>query len=221
MKKYNEKIAKSTAPIKKNTKNQVVQPRSNSKNQIIYKESKPSISAKEETATISSNQEVLIKSKENEDYNNIKMNPFFSITSGMKTSSLDLSKTVFKTDVIPIRLSSNFEKNCDTEVINYFNDEIESSEEDEKGDELIYNDKIKIVKLLDKGAQGKIYLGEIEDLKIPVAVKRYIVENFEQNIVENIIRETEIVKNMEHENIIKYYALECSLIDKNVTTLVI
>ncbi len=122
---------------------------------------------------------------------------------------------------IPIRLSSNFEKNCDTEVINYFNDKIESSEEDEKGDELIYNDKIKIVKLLDKGAQGKIYLGEIEDLKIPVAVKRYIVENFEQNIVENIIRETEIVKNMEHENIIKYYALECSLMDKNVTTLVI
>ncbi len=219
MKKYNEKIIKSSAPIKKNTKNHVIQPCSSSKNHIIHKESKASFSAFKGIDSNSINQEELIKSKEYEDYPNVKMNPFFSINSGIKTSSLDLSKTVFKTDEIPIRLSSNFEKNCDTEIINYFNDEIDSSEEDEKGYEFIYNNKIKIIKLLDKGAQGKIYLGEIEDLKIPVAVKRYNVENFEQKIVENIIRETEIVKNMEHENIIKYYALECSLIDKNVRIL--
>ncbi len=219
MKKYNEKIIKSSAPIKKNTKNHVIQPCSSSKNYIIHKESKASFSAFKGIDSNSINQEELIKSKEYEDYPNVKMNPFFSINSGIKTSSLDLSKTVFKTDEIPIRLSSNFEKNCDTEIINYFNDEIDSSEEDENGDEFIYNNKIKIIKLLDKGAQGKIYLGEIEDLKIPVAVKRYNVENFEQKIVENIIRETEIVKNMEHENIIKYYALECSLIDKNVRIL--
>ena len=133
---------------------------------------------------------------------------------------MDITKSVFQSDEIPIRLSANFEKNTKLDQIDFFNDsEIDNEEDKIIETEYIYNHKIKLTKLLDKGAQALVYLGELEEIKLPVVIKRYSVENFEQSIIEKIIREAEIVKNMDHENIIKYYALECNLIDKNVYNL--
>lgn len=72
----------------------------------------------------------------------------------------------------------------------------------------IYDGSIKIVKYLAEGAQAKIYIGLIEEIGKYVAIKRYNVGNCEQNFIDKISSEFENIKELDHNNIIKYFDVE-------------
>jgi serine/threonine protein kinase len=62
---------------------------------------------------------------------------------------------------------------------------------------------------LSEGAQAKIYLGLIEEIEKIVAIKRYIINHSEEEM-DRIVEECEMVKNLEHPNIVKYFDVDIS-----------
>lgn len=81
------------------------------------------------------------------------------------------------------------------------------SNEDLSCGEWIYDNCIRIIRFLSQGAQAKIYIGMIEEIEKEVAVKRYVIDYNEEEI-NRIVDECEIVKNLEHPNVIKYFDVE-------------
>jgi serine/threonine protein kinase len=76
-----------------------------------------------------------------------------------------------------------------------------------KEGDLIYDDCIRIIKFLSEGAQGRVYIGLIEEIDKFVAVKRILI-SYDENLVDKIQQECETVKSLEHPNIIKYFDIE-------------
>jgi len=76
---------------------------------------------------------------------------------------------------------------------------------DLKENDLIYHDKLKIVKYISEGFQAKIYLGHIDEIDKPVTVKRYILKEYNHNIASNLPTTVEILRSMKHERICRYY----------------
>jgi hypothetical protein len=77
-----------------------------------------------------------------------------------------------------------------------------------KDGDYIYDSSIKIIKFLSEGGQARIYLGLIEEIDKYVAIKRYKMTNYDQQFVEKILLECEMLKSLEHDNIIKYFDVE-------------
>jgi hypothetical protein len=77
-----------------------------------------------------------------------------------------------------------------------------------KEGDFIYDNSIKIIKFLSEGGQARIYLGLIEEIDKFVAIKRYNMPNYDQHFVEKIMLECEMLKSLEHDNIIKYFDIE-------------
>ena len=77
-----------------------------------------------------------------------------------------------------------------------------------KDGDYIYDNSIKIIKFLSEGAQARIYIGLIEEIDKLVAVKRYTMPSYDQLLAEKIILECEMLKSLEHDNIIKYFDVE-------------
>lgn len=73
--------------------------------------------------------------------------------------------------------------------------------------EYIYDDCIKILDFIAEGAQAKIYLGLIEEIDKYVAVKRMNIK-YDKVLLEKIESECEMVKKLEHPNILKYFDIE-------------
>jgi len=76
---------------------------------------------------------------------------------------------------------------------------------DLKENDVIYNNKLQIVKYLVEGEQAKIYLGYIKEINSNVIVKRYILTSYDYNIAERLIKDSEILRGMKHVNVCKYY----------------
>jgi hypothetical protein len=83
----------------------------------------------------------------------------------------------------------------------------ECSPQDLKEGEYIYDNCIRIVKFLAEGAQAKLYIGLIEEIDKYVAIKRYNII-YDEVHIGKIQEECEIIKNLEHANIIKYFDIE-------------
>jgi hypothetical protein len=81
---------------------------------------------------------------------------------------------------------------------------------DLKFGDFIYDDNIKIIKYLSKGAQATVYLGHIVEIDKFVAIKRFLIieEDNENDLLEKIYSECEFIKSLDNENIIKYYDIE-------------
>ena len=77
-----------------------------------------------------------------------------------------------------------------------------------KDGDYIYDNSIKIIKFLSEGAQARIYIGLIEEIDKLVAVKRYTMPSYDQSLVEKILQECEMLKCLDHDNIIKYFDVE-------------
>jgi len=80
---------------------------------------------------------------------------------------------------------------------------------DFKEGEYIFDDCIKIVNFIAEGAQARIYLGLIEEIDKYVAIKRMDV-TYDKTLIERVEQECEMVKNLEHPNILKYFDIEIS-----------
>jgi hypothetical protein len=78
---------------------------------------------------------------------------------------------------------------------------------DFKDGEYIFDDCIKILNFIAEGAQARIYLGLIEEIDKYVAVKRMDII-YDKTLLERVEQECEMVKNMEHPNILKYFDIE-------------
>ena len=77
-----------------------------------------------------------------------------------------------------------------------------------KEGDYIYDYSIKIIRFLSEGGQARIYLGLIEEIDKYVAIKRYSMPNYDQTLVDKIMLECEMLKSLEHDNIIKYFDVE-------------
>jgi len=73
--------------------------------------------------------------------------------------------------------------------------------------EYIFEDCIRILSFIAEGAQAKIYLGLIEEIDKYVAIKRMSIK-YDAVLLEKIQAECEMVKNLEHPNILKYFDVE-------------
>jgi hypothetical protein len=85
-----------------------------------------------------------------------------------------------------------------------------------KEGEYIYDDSIKIVKFLGEGAQARLYIGHIEEIDKLVAIKRYSVNKMDQNLAEKIGQECDMLKQLDNDNIIKYFDVELNYNDYEV-----
>jgi hypothetical protein len=72
----------------------------------------------------------------------------------------------------------------------------------------IYDNSIRVVKFLAEGAQAKLYLGHIEEIDKLVAIKRYNIVKYDQSLADKITLECDILKSLDHDNIIKYFDVE-------------
>jgi hypothetical protein len=77
-----------------------------------------------------------------------------------------------------------------------------------KEGDYIYDYSIKIIRFVSEGGQARIYLGLIEEIDKYVAIKRYSMPNYDQTLVDKIMVECEMLKSLEHDNIIKYFDVE-------------
>jgi eukaryotic-like serine/threonine-protein kinase len=75
--------------------------------------------------------------------------------------------------------------------------------------------KIQIVKDLGEGGFAKVFLGKILELNQFVAIKQFsVIENKarEEKIIEEVKKELQIVKNLNHPNIVKCFTIHtCNL----------
>lgn len=85
-----------------------------------------------------------------------------------------------------------------------------------KEGDFIYDDSIKIIRFISEGGQARIYLGLIEEIDKFVAIKRYNMPNYDQSLVDKIVLECEMLKSLEHDNIIKYFDVEVNF-EEDVT----
>jgi len=72
---------------------------------------------------------------------------------------------------------------------------------------------IEIIKFLGSGSEGKVYLGKITSLNEYVALKQFelnIDQKEAKKLFDLIAKEVELVKNLNHQNIVKYYKLHRS-----------
>jgi len=83
----------------------------------------------------------------------------------------------------------------------------------------IYDDSINIIKYISEGAQAKVYLGLIEEIDKYVAVKRYTLLEYDDSLIDKVITECEIVKKLEHPNIIRYFDVEINNNLNNMTVI--
>jgi serine/threonine protein kinase len=70
--------------------------------------------------------------------------------------------------------------------------------------------KIKIIKYLGKGNQGIVYLGEYNETKELIAIKKIVCEKNKEDL-SKIIEEVQLVSCLNHENIIsvkEYFVIE-------------
>ncbi len=74
-----------------------------------------------------------------------------------------------------------------------------------KEDDIIYNDKLKIIKFVVEGEQAKVYLGYIKAINSHVIVKRYLLNTYDYNIAEKLPSITESLRQMKYPRICKYY----------------
>lgn len=78
-----------------------------------------------------------------------------------------------------------------------------------------FQKKYKILKQIGKGTQGLVFLGENIETSEPVAVKRMVC-NTDEMVVE-CVSEFNLVKSLEHPNIIKYYDLYKNIVKDEFT----
>ena len=75
--------------------------------------------------------------------------------------------------------------------------------------------KIALTKFLGSGGEGKVYLGRINELKLEIAIKQFeVIANpvIEKKIAETISKEMQLVKNLEHPNVVKFYTIHKSMV---------
>lgn len=87
-----------------------------------------------------------------------------------------------------------------------------------KEGDYIYDDSIRIIKYISEGAQAKVYLGLIEEIGKYVAIKRYTLMEQDEKLIDKVTAECEIVKALEHPNIIRYFDVEINYVN-NMTTI--
>jgi hypothetical protein len=85
--------------------------------------------------------------------------------------------------------------------------------EDNPDGDYIWDNSIKIVKYISQGAQAKVYLGLIMETESLVAIKRYFID-YNEDDLNRILEECELVKALEHENIVKYFDVEHVIIEE-------
>lgn len=76
-----------------------------------------------------------------------------------------------------------------------------------KEGEHIYDNCIKIVRYIAEGAQAKIYVGLIEEIEKYVAIKRFNI-SYDEMQVNKICSECDMIKNLDHPNVVKYFDVE-------------
>ena len=84
-----------------------------------------------------------------------------------------------------------------------------------KEEEYIWDDSIRIVSFISQGAQAKVFLGLVLETESFVAVKRYLI-NYNEVELNRILEECEIIKTIEHPNIIKYFDIEYVIIEQDI-----
>jgi tRNA A-37 threonylcarbamoyl transferase component Bud32 len=79
-------------------------------------------------------------------------------------------------------------------------------------EEYIWDNSIKIVSFISQGAQAKVYLGLVMETESYVAIKRYLI-NYNETELHRILEECEIIKSIDHPNIIKYFDIEYVILE--------
>lgn len=78
-----------------------------------------------------------------------------------------------------------------------------------------FQKKYKIIKQIGRGTQGLVFLGENLETFEQVAVKRMVCNTDE--MVQDCISEFDLVKSLEHPNIIKYYDMYKNVVSDEFT----
>jgi hypothetical protein len=82
-------------------------------------------------------------------------------------------------------------------------------------EEYIWDNSIKIVSFISQGAQAKVYLGLVMETESYVAIKRYLI-NYNESELQRILEECEIIKSIDHPNIIKYFDIEYVILEQEL-----
>lgn len=154
--------------------------------------------------------------KDNNNISNLisnSLNKSHNETSNSQVNHTQLITKINKNDISNNNSNNNYMNNTSmNNITSQFNNNTtrfspENREILNPGD-LIYEDKIKIIELLGKGAQAHVYLGEIIELNKNIAIKRYCIYDIKSNELNKIIEECETFKKLDHPHILKYYDLE-------------
>jgi hypothetical protein len=174
----------------------------------------------EENIFLKTTHEGFYKGKNNYNLESPEGTPITQANSNLKDSnyfdSLNVSK--FEDDILNLKSTIiNFEDDDKIEGIKFVDEMGFVLEEDKNYDEeeYIWDGSIKILNFLSEGAQAKVFLGQIVETESYVAIKRYLINYNEENL-NKILEECELIKSIEHKNIIKYFDVEYNIIQEEV-----
>ena len=69
-----------------------------------------------------------------------------------------------------------------------------------------------------RGGQAHVFLGRIVELNQLIAIKQFdVLDNQESKIVEDVRKEMQLVRNLNHPNIVKFYTVHtCNLTNQGI-----
>jgi len=160
------------------------------------------------------------KGKNNYTLDSTVSTPYTQANSNLKDSNFFDTLNVSKFDDETLNLKNTmivFEDEDKIEGIKTVDEMGFVLEEDKNQDEEehIWDGSIKILNFLSEGAQAKVFLGQIAETESYVAIKRYLI-NYNEEHLNKILEECELIKSIEHNNIIKYFDVEYNIIQEEV-----
>jgi len=149
--------------------------------------------------------ETIAKEQYSNEDNELSKTNFVQFNNNLKISYTNVTKSRSCGQEINILKSAN-------NLLNEFN----------KGNlntgDYIFDESIRIIKYISEGAQAKVYLGLIEEIEKYVAIKRYVLMDQDENLIDKVTAECEVVKKLQHSNIIRYFDVEINYYG-NLTTI--